>query len=82
MKAAFCICSLISSSSLNGKVPLRLTYTMTPTLHMSRDRLYPLLRSTSGAKNTPYNHIYFFSYRYKLSPLIFVSENYGENPQL
>lgn len=49
MKAAFWICSLISSSSLNGNVPLKLTYTITPTLHMSKDLLYPLFRRTSGA---------------------------------
>ena len=39
MKAALWIWSLISSSSLKGKVPLRLTYMMTPTDHMSRERL-------------------------------------------
>lgn len=39
MKAAFWIWSLMSSSSLKGKVPLRLTYMMTPTDHMSKERL-------------------------------------------
>ncbi|TNN25421.1 hypothetical protein EYF80_064450 [Liparis tanakae] len=39
MKAALVICCRTSSSSLKGKVPLRLTYTMTPTDHMSRERL-------------------------------------------
>lgn len=39
MKAAFWIWSFMSSSSLKGKVPLRLTYTMTPTDHMSKERL-------------------------------------------
>lgn len=39
MKAALWIWSLMSSSSLNGNVPLRLTYMMTPTDHMSSERL-------------------------------------------
>ncbi len=39
MKAALWIWSLMSSSSLKGKVPLRLTYIITPTDHMSRERL-------------------------------------------
>ncbi len=39
MKAALWIWSLMSSSSLKGKVPLRLTYMITPTDHMSRERL-------------------------------------------
>ncbi|TNN45685.1 hypothetical protein EYF80_044114 [Liparis tanakae] len=39
MKAALWIWSLISSSSLKGNVPLRLTYMMTPTDHMSSERL-------------------------------------------
>lgn len=39
MKEAFVICWVMSSSSLKGNVPLRLTYRITPTAHMSSDRL-------------------------------------------
>lgn len=39
MNVALVICCWMSSSSLKGNVPLRLTYMMTPTDHRSRERL-------------------------------------------